>query len=116
MKATGLGAGSCGVLVLLVVAYVALWAGLFPDKMLRGETQRGAWAGFDVRQPGDWLRLLPLLYATIFAPRGTSTGRARRCANGQSLNLWSRARAGLSRPVARRGASGPPRGGARRGS
>jgi hypothetical protein len=58
------------VLVLLVVAYVALWAGLFPDKMLRGETQRGAWAGFDVRQPGDWLRLLPLLYATIFAPRG----------------------------------------------
>jgi hypothetical protein len=58
------------VLVLLVVAYVALWAGLFPDKMLRGETQRGAWHGFDVRDPGDWLRLLPLLYATIFLPAG----------------------------------------------
>jgi hypothetical protein len=58
------------VLVLLVVAYVALWAGLFPEKMLRGETQRGAWAGFDVRAPGDWLRLLPLLYATIFLPAG----------------------------------------------
>ncbi|HEV7499771.1 MAG TPA: hypothetical protein VGQ33_07200, partial [Vicinamibacteria bacterium] len=58
------------VLVLLVIAYVALWAGLFPDKMLRGETQRGAWAGFDVHQPGDWLRLLPLLYATIFLPFG----------------------------------------------
>ncbi|HEY8147675.1 MAG TPA: hypothetical protein VIK51_02000 [Vicinamibacteria bacterium] len=58
------------VLVLLVVAYVALWAGLFPDKMLRGETQRGAWYGFDVRHPGDWLRLLPLLYATIFLPAG----------------------------------------------
>jgi len=58
------------VLVLLVIGYLALWAGLFPDKMLRGETQRGAWAGFDVRQPGDWLRLLPLLYATIFAPLG----------------------------------------------
>src|SRR4029079_11533446 len=54
------------VLVLLVIAYVALGAGLFPDKMLRGETQRGAWPGFDVHQPGDWLRLLPLLYATIF--------------------------------------------------
>jgi hypothetical protein len=26
--------------------------------------------GFDVRQPGDWLRLLPLLYGTIFAPIG----------------------------------------------
>ena len=58
------------VLVLLVVAYVALWAGLFPDKMLRGETQRGAWYGFDARAPGDWLRLLPLLYATIFLPAG----------------------------------------------
>jgi hypothetical protein len=58
------------VLVLLVVAYVALWAGLFPEKMLRGETQRGAWYGFDVRHPGDWLRLLPLLYATIFLPAG----------------------------------------------
>jgi hypothetical protein len=58
------------VLVLLVVAYVALWAGLFPEKMLRGETQRGAWYGFDVRHPGDWLRLLPLLYATIFLPEG----------------------------------------------
>jgi hypothetical protein len=52
------------------VAYVALWAGLFPDKMLRGETQRGAWYGFDVHDPGDWLRLLPLLYATIFLPAG----------------------------------------------
>lgn len=58
------------VLVLLVVAFVALWAGLFPEKMLRGETQRGAWLGFDPRAPGDWLRLLPLLYATILAPAG----------------------------------------------
>jgi hypothetical protein len=58
------------VLVLLVVGYVALWAGLFPEKMLRGETQRGAWYGFDVHHPGDWLRLLPLLYATIFLPGG----------------------------------------------
>ena len=58
------------VLVLLVAAYVALWAGLFPEKMLRGETQRGAWLGFDPRQPGDWLRLLPLLYATVFLPSG----------------------------------------------
>ncbi|HEU0109072.1 MAG TPA: hypothetical protein VFT38_23005 [Vicinamibacteria bacterium] len=58
------------VLVLLVVGYVALWAGLFPEKMLRGETQRGAWYGFDVHHPGDWLRLLPLLYATIFLPAG----------------------------------------------
>jgi hypothetical protein len=58
------------VLVLLVLGYVALWAGLFPEKMLRGETQRGAWSGFDVRHPGDWLRLLPLLYATIFLPAG----------------------------------------------
>jgi hypothetical protein len=58
------------VLVLLVVAFVALWAGLFPEKMLRGETQRGAWLGFDPREPGDWLRLLPLLYATILAPAG----------------------------------------------
>lgn len=58
------------VLVLLVVGYVALWAGLFPEKMLRGETQRGAWYGFDVHHPGDWLRLLPLLYATIFMPAG----------------------------------------------
>jgi hypothetical protein len=57
-------------LVLLLVAYVALWAGLFPEKMLRGETQRGAWLGFDPRQPGDWLRLLPLLYATVFLPSG----------------------------------------------
>ena len=31
---------------------VALWAGLFPEKMLRGETQRGAWYGFDARRPG----------------------------------------------------------------
>ena len=44
--------------------------GLFPEKMLRGETQRGAWYGFDVRHPGDWLRLPPLLYATIFLPAG----------------------------------------------
>jgi hypothetical protein len=58
------------VLVLLVVGYVALWAGLFPEKMLRGETQRGAWYGFDAHHPGDWLRLLPLLYATIFLPTG----------------------------------------------
>ena len=58
------------VLVLLVVAFVALWAGLFPEKMLRGETQRGAWLGFDARQAGDWLRLLPLLYASLFAPAG----------------------------------------------
>jgi hypothetical protein len=58
------------ILVLLVVAYVALWAGLFPEKMLRGETQRGAWLGFDPRRPGDWLRLLPLLYATVFLPSG----------------------------------------------
>jgi hypothetical protein len=58
------------VLLLLVVAYVALWAGLFPEKMLRGETQRGAWYGFDARRPGDWLRLVPLLYATVFWPLG----------------------------------------------
>jgi hypothetical protein len=57
-------------LVLLVLAYVALWAGLFPEKMLRGETQRGAWLGFDARQPGDGMRLLPLLYATVFLPAG----------------------------------------------
>src|SRR5262245_39164308 len=54
------------ILVLLVLAYVVMWAGLFPEKMLRGETQRGAWAGFDVRAPGDWLRLVPLLYSVIF--------------------------------------------------
>jgi hypothetical protein len=53
-----------------VIAYLALWVGLFPEKALRGETHPGALSGFDVRSGAHWLRLVPTLFATIFLPTG----------------------------------------------
>lgn len=52
----------------LVAAYVALWAALFPHKLLALAGSPAAWEGFAAGRAANWLWLLPKLYAPVFAP------------------------------------------------
>ena len=54
-------------LVLVTVAYLALWAALFMHGL--GTPAGGVrWAGFDRHRAGDWLRVVTGLYAPLFLP------------------------------------------------
>ncbi|HYU41037.1 MAG TPA: hypothetical protein VEQ84_02720 [Vicinamibacteria bacterium] len=56
------------VIAAVTAAYVVLWALLFAGKLVGRVSSGPRWAGFDLHDPGHWLRLIPGLYAPVFLP------------------------------------------------
>jgi hypothetical protein len=57
------------VLIAAVAAvYFVFWAFLFAGKLAGRVSSGPRWAGFDLHDPGHWLRLIPGLYAPVFLP------------------------------------------------
>ncbi|HEU0107368.1 MAG TPA: hypothetical protein VFT38_14415 [Vicinamibacteria bacterium] len=56
------------VIAAVTAAYVVLWALLFAGKLVGRVSSGPRWAGFDLHDPGHWLRLIPALYAPVFFP------------------------------------------------
>jgi hypothetical protein len=52
----------------IATVYFAFWASLFASKLVGRMAAGPRWAAFDVRDPAQWLRLVPGLYAPLFLP------------------------------------------------
>jgi len=59
-----------GILLIAAIAaaYYTLWVSLFASRLVGRVAAGPRWAAFDVRDPAQWLRLLPGLYAPVFLP------------------------------------------------
>ena len=56
------------VVAAITTAYFVFWALLFAGKLVGRVSSGPRWAGFDLHDPGHWLRLIPGLYAPVFLP------------------------------------------------
>jgi hypothetical protein len=56
------------VVAAVTAAYLVFWALLFAGKLAGRVSSGPRWAGFDLHDPGHWLRLIPGLYAPVFLP------------------------------------------------
>jgi hypothetical protein len=56
------------VIAAITTAYYAFWASLFASKLIGRVASGPRWAGFDVHDGAQWLRLVPGLYAPLFLP------------------------------------------------
>jgi hypothetical protein len=60
--------GRITLIAAIATAYYAFWASLFATRLIGRVASGPRWAGFDVHDFAQWLRLVPGLYAPLFLP------------------------------------------------